>query len=499
MDKRKLLRCGAVVAMGALSTVAVLLVSKSNAPDIVSGANPVKQSVLLDSGNKKLPFWVCKINPMRDTVLYMASGTCIRIPSQSFCDAKGVSVKQTVELKYREFHNMAQTLVAGIPMQYDSAGTGYHFESAGMFELRASCNTTPVSVSAGKNLTVDLVSLNAEQTAFRQYFMNDINGKWEYVGKDVVSIRNAGSNATPTLLNQSALPGRSTAMPPKPKLANPSSQQFLVEVPPGIFPELDIFNGVVFEPERYPQEGLTAMASKAWQSVTIENAASPGEYKLVFRRTGEAFTINAFPVFDSVNYVAAMHKYRKLNQALAKRIGQNDTVSKNNAVAFENLADASDKYRELVKQNYRFFYDSLQAAETRLNLTGQNKEVVFRTFQVNKFGFWNSDCPQNLPQGAIVNTKFISATDGSALAPAVIYLVEKGKNAVYTFSPGQKISLNPASSNAILVVTTAGALAWIQGSDFPAIASGESQQTFRLRLLNKQGLNMADVNRILTL
>ena len=71
-----------------------------------------------------------------DTLLY-ESGSILVFPSNSFVDKNGNLVKGKVKVKYREFSNPIDFFFSGIPMNYDSAGTKYNFESSGMCEILA--------------------------------------------------------------------------------------------------------------------------------------------------------------------------------------------------------------------------------------------------------------------------------------------------------------------------------------------------------------------------
>ncbi|HRG89782.1 MAG TPA: hypothetical protein PLW44_12230, partial [Chitinophagales bacterium] len=72
------------------------------------------------------------IDAGQDSNLTCNSGSKIHIPANAFTDENGKPVNGKVELHYREFHNVSDVFLAGIPMTYDSAGEQFHFETAGM-------------------------------------------------------------------------------------------------------------------------------------------------------------------------------------------------------------------------------------------------------------------------------------------------------------------------------------------------------------------------------
>ncbi|HEY0041265.1 MAG TPA: hypothetical protein VGB71_11410, partial [Flavisolibacter sp.] len=69
--------------------------------------------------------------------LFYKTGSIIFFPPNSFVDKDGKTVQGKVTVKYREFADPIDFYLAGIPMDYDSSGTKYTFESSGMCEILA--------------------------------------------------------------------------------------------------------------------------------------------------------------------------------------------------------------------------------------------------------------------------------------------------------------------------------------------------------------------------
>jgi hypothetical protein len=116
-----------------------------------------------------------EINTDKDTFIVSDRGSLITIPKNAFIDSLGNEVTGKVNLSYREFHHPAEIILSRIPMTYDSAGTRYHFESAGMFEIDAKQNGKKLRIAAGKSIAVNLASLDTAQTKFNQYYMGNTN------------------------------------------------------------------------------------------------------------------------------------------------------------------------------------------------------------------------------------------------------------------------------------------------------------------------------------
>ncbi|OJJ23868.1 hypothetical protein BKI52_05830 [marine bacterium AO1-C] len=105
-------------------------------------------------------------------VFKLKNGSNIHVPASAFVNKYGQPVKGKVAIKYREFHNAADIIASGIPMHYDSAGTRYHFESGGMFEIRGNQNGEPVYLANNKAIDVNVVSYNKDKN-FNHYYLDE--------------------------------------------------------------------------------------------------------------------------------------------------------------------------------------------------------------------------------------------------------------------------------------------------------------------------------------
>ena len=85
----------------------------------------------------KIPFDKLLVPAEKGATFTFPSGANLEIPTQAFLDENGQIIKGEVEIYLREFANPLDFFLAGIPMQFDSAGTIFTFESAGMFEINA--------------------------------------------------------------------------------------------------------------------------------------------------------------------------------------------------------------------------------------------------------------------------------------------------------------------------------------------------------------------------
>ena len=140
--------------------------SQQNAPQTVAYTSPFNGNGL----DVKFNAW--EMDADQAKVFKLKNGSNIHVPAGAFINKFGQPVKGKVEIKYREFHNAADIIASGIPMHYDSAGTRYHFESGGMFEIRGNQNGEPVFLANGKNIDVNMVSYNKDEN-FNHYYLNE--------------------------------------------------------------------------------------------------------------------------------------------------------------------------------------------------------------------------------------------------------------------------------------------------------------------------------------
>ena len=85
-----------------------------------------------------------------------------------------------------------------------------------------------------------------------------------------------------------------------------------------------------------------------------------------------------------------------------------------------------------------------QLAEQYKTMGSQQK--IVRTFNVSRFGIYNSDCPSRRPMGASLDVVYTTNNGASTLNPSTIYLVAHSKNIVYSIQPYQKLTYDPKDS-----------------------------------------------------
>lgn len=141
---------------------------------------------LPDKKEKREPFkpLLAKADiPMDHYVLDMDSsitisrptGTKIRIQASTFCYKDGSPVNGKIELNVREFHQAADILRSGIPMDIDK-DKGEYLKSAGMIELRAYSQGKELDIKKEKSIAIDLAGYRSSE-GYQLYYLNN-DAEW---------------------------------------------------------------------------------------------------------------------------------------------------------------------------------------------------------------------------------------------------------------------------------------------------------------------------------
>ncbi|HRF80402.1 MAG TPA: OmpA family protein, partial [Flavobacteriales bacterium] len=123
-----------------------------------------------------------RVDPTRTIEVNMSDGTMVRIPANSLVHADGRTVEGPVDLSYRGFLDPWEVVASGIPMHYGSGNGLAHFETAGMYELYASQNGSPVQMRPGTPITLETVGPEVTDE-YGAYALNANTGVWELAGQ----------------------------------------------------------------------------------------------------------------------------------------------------------------------------------------------------------------------------------------------------------------------------------------------------------------------------
>lgn len=479
-------KLNAKIAISIAAAGAIISIVFAGSPEKEKTSLVAKKKVEAPFVHVNVDYTFYKVNAGENSRLTYETGSVIIIPENAFVDEKGKPVTGIVDLQYREFHDPADFFLSGIPMTYDSAGTEYHFESAGMLEILAFRNGAPVFINPDKKIVVEMASKQQEEK-YNIYQFDSVAGNWKYIYKDrasgrpvpdqgVVAAAAVKMPVTPVLLK--------TEEPLKPARADKNNYQFNLDVEQKEFPELSVYKDVQFEVKANAPDFKTSYASCTWNDVSLVKGENAGSYLMTLVKGTESHTFEVKPVFEGAPYDNAYSKYeallqsRKVNEALIKH--RNDSVY----AAFE---------KERMFQNE--FAKSRIIAEAA---SSQTQDVVQRVFVISGFGIWNSDCPAKLPQGEQFAATYTDST-GKKLQFKTLYLVEKGRNAMFAITSYSRLYYDPSKKNILWAVTSDNKLAVFEESRFRELKKKNDSCTVQMKIIAKEITKAYEVREALNL
>ena len=467
------------------------------------------------------------------------TGSKIEIPAKVLTDENGNLVSGKVEIKYREFHDQTDILLSGIPMQYDSAGYKYQFESAGMVDIYAVQNGNKISLKEGETIKIELASRVAG-TQFNLYELDTASRNWVYKGKDLVTQnQKTGNNSVITekenttltqadLLNmkkdpeikqlekelsviKNELAKIKSQEPIQPKAVDVSKYNFNIDVDPKEFPEFAAFNETRFEVGTENKGFNAEMYSKVWDDALLAENKKGISYKLTLVKGTDKKTFIVYPVFQGASLEHAKKIYEeKFNSYQEKYSDKKEEEQKKQTELLEReerwkkeaLKIKEKNQLELAKQNKVEVQNNNQViSNSNLNeyglvlINGQvqnvngvtftsNQSVVTRTFSADGFGTFNCDSPQKWPSGADVQANFTNVQDGKRIQADLAYLVIADKNLYYPYASNTWFNFryNPKSNNAIVIPMRDGHVAYITATEFKKVDSDNTFAEFKMKV-----------------
>lgn len=453
------------------------------------------------------------IDAGKDSNLTYTTGSKIHIPANAFTDENGKPVNGKVELHYREFHKVSDVFLAGIPMTYDSAGEQFHFETAGMIEIAATQNGKPLKTNPDAVIMVDLASANREDR-FNTYYLDTVEKKWKYLAQknyneptpatesDVApgtspyskQLLAADAPAQQVIkqldVTQKEIARIEMQKPVEPRKVNKDKHRFKISVDEKEFPEIAVYSNMKFEVDdkNYNPE----KAKTLWENVELKRITASTSYQVIFSNAKETYTVVAIPVFEDKDIKEATRVYEEKYKEYEAKLGKKKADEVRLKAELEARAKAIEEKirKEIAEQAER-----RKEYEARLSQT----DLFYRTFQVADFGIWNCDNPNRLPVGAMVVAQLKDAKTKENLKVLACYLVEKDRNALFTYYPDRlnQFRFNPAKENMVWVVTNDLKIAIIKPEQFSAAQKTNGTMPLELNIIDKKFTNTEEAKAYL--
>ncbi len=434
-------------------------------------------------------------------------GTSVIVPPNAFKDKNGDIITGDVTVNFREFHDVPSIFAAGVNMTYDSAGTEYHFESAGMFEMEAFQNGEKLFTNADALITVALASTQPGDY-FNIYYQDPQDG-WKYIAKDTSALKKQPKlddveleakeiklAELKTELGKAekkfkkSLKKEGMILPEK---ANDDLYAMKIAFTNEDFPELAPYKNIVFEITEANEDFDPKMAQENWKGIELKKNLLGVYVMHLYGKTKEKLFVR--PVFANEHIASADQTFDELFKEYSTK---SDGKLAKEREKLKNLA----QYYKATQKEVADAYNATLGVNAYQDKISSQTNIVKRVFTVSNFGMWNSDCPANLPKGQEVFPVFVNEQDEKdTLTFSTLYIAEYGKNAFYSYwgdwgnkdvmdEKGKKhrvfenplFTFNPMQETVVWFVTNKGNVAVIQPDELKKINFNKDNTTIKMKV-----------------
>lgn len=470
----------------------------NNNADVAPQWTPTKRSIAAPLAGVNVPYHQYKVNTKRGGTISYPTGTKITFKPDCFVDKNGNPVTGNVEVQYREMHDAVDFFLAGVPMAYDSAGTTYQLESAGMLEVAAFINGEVVYLKKDKPMEVQMAS-SMGGTDYNLYYFDTIAGNWVYQGKDKVApmpyekeqrkkdslaalqiwLERQGQGRPGCINGQLKDKPRDVNRPVK---ANPKNNRFVVDFNKEEFPEMGSYQNMIFEVDESKEKFDPANYDITWETVALSRGDEVSKYKLTLKKGLKTVKLDVYPVLDGADFDAALAEYEKKHAEFLRDSADYTQSYSGDVYKGQNIGNTP-------VQQSQFIFDPVQYRKE--NPSAALVMDVQRTFSLSGFGYYNCDSPQLLPQGSVLNLT-INGPDGKIFAGNTICHVDRQKNTLMNYSNPSTFYVNTKSQNLVWAVKD-GELYYAENESFTGLPFVGQASIVLKRVVKK--LNTADEMR----
>jgi hypothetical protein len=428
-----------------------------------------------------------------DTLLF-ANGTRIIIPADAFTTHSGKAVKGEVTVRYREFHNAASLILAGIPMSYDTAGTQQYLRTAGMFEFRAAQKDSDLLIADGKKVNVRLASYTFGND-YNFYYLNEEARTWDYLGTDTAEV------------NYEKLKLKAELVKLKPSFVMPFSENYFVFNYRSI---LDAYYNDDWNKVDQNANNPTAGNKAKKYGLTWLNCWYGGyiTFRGIEQHAGmmvwERLSSTPFPKWLNTDYYVYDDKMvqKDIYRVKLRTWRETDPTFTATIRAVMPLKELFAFEPELWQKNYDSIMNKILAEEARLKIMAD----VYRTFDITMPGYHNWDQILKYQKNVELAADFAFETkyNEKLTQPDVFYIV--GNNRCYVKYPKNEWGkiLLAADSTACFVSIMPGNIAEVYtATDYSKLnidsinSAAKKQYTFKLKV-SKEIKSADDLMKIIT-
>ena len=498
-------------------------------PKTTQISKPNKAFIAPPISKLNVPYQKFNLKSEQGATFKTHSNSKIIVPKNAFVNKKGENIIGDVEIQFREFHNQADIIASGIPMKYDSAGIQSHLESAGMIDIKGYQNNEPVFIHPEKQITVELQSTQSADK-FNMYALDTIAKNWTYLHRDNslkgLTVKNRlkqKDNVVIENITTKAIQKQIDAIPPKieiekvvyskkinqlPKANEPTKPskaiegrpQFQLDVNAKEFPELATFNNMVFEVGSENKNYNSKLSEITWSSATISEGSQKGKnYLLTLKLRERIEKLIVYPALTGKDYDNAIKaydtKFNEYKNVLAKRIADEKRLKEEfEKKQADYLAEQKKLTDDLIKERIKIRQEQEQQLANQFKSIG-NQQKVTRIFMVSNFGIYNSDCPNSMPKGEVLQPTYLVNGKTPILNLTFTYLICKDKNLVYNLNPNEPLRFNPNEQYSLCII--ANGKTYICDNETFANNTANKQNKISLKEISSDIDNVVDFKKAL--
>lgn len=499
-----------------------------------------------------VPYEVYEVDAVKGDTLIYSTGSIILFPPNAFVDEAGKPVTGKVQVKYREFKDPIDFFLAGIPMNYDSAGTSYQFESSGMLDIRAFKDGKPVFVNKDSKPEINLASTN-KSDKHSLYFLDTVQGKWINKGGMQI-IESRKTKATDKTQKASvAIAQEILPEPVKPLKADNKSSVLKIEVDPSSFREFAIYKNLKFQVDESKTPFNKKDSEEEWNNLELLKGSQPGTYLAKFSNAGKSVTYAVKPVFTGSDYdnalkvfeneyavykkqtvvrtaneIAVREKYTKDSIQYVQEMAKSTNIERLNAIIAQKNREIekqneiiAKKNKEIAKQNIEtakrnLVIEKINAENTKRKLAMEQENEKRRLDNEKQNEIYRKEGRKlyaslsalddvyrsfaiesfgfwNCDVAFRLNATFIRATykdeKGNVVQLSNVKVIVKGQNSVFGTN-NSELSVMPGSDHMILGICN-NQIAYVSYSEFKKlkITADTKEQTFVVKIVGETNLN----------
>lgn len=476
--------------------------------------------------NIKPTFASQKVNANQGGVYEYNNGSKLIVPAAAFVSNDGKTIEGEVDIKYREMHDFVDFFLSGIPMTYDSAGTQYILESAGMVEIYAEQNGQRLQMQPGKEIKVELIShinmprLNVSPK-YNIYKLDEDKRNWEYKDIDhiqiiedmdadetpneyIVQFKNEYNNALAKIdanekaeLNRLNIGNIPTA-PIKPFKSDKNKLSFDIDIADSASDAVRAlgqkYKSVIWHiSPNSPAINPNALRVD-WESMDLK-PISGQDYELTLINGDRTERVIVTPALSGEDYTKAMSVYQGELDDYNKVLKDNELRIKSQK---ETLIAKYAPQRELALQQYNSKIENF--AKEHQDDPSINKIVrrkIINRFIANSFGVWNCDRPLH-PKDIQIEGNFANDRD-AMVAKDIAYLVNKNRNTIVRIyaKDGAKVNFDQKADNLMWMVTKNNEIAIFKPKEFKRINEKKDKHTFMMKVEPNALKSEEDVRKVL--